>query len=110
MATLLRLRVSEEKYRTAISQLGEKISLLNDKLLALQGKRAEIERNYSGPQAAKAIETIKENENQVRKAIENVQLQKDNIENYLNSMNQTDTTIQGNYDEAMNLAKNIFND
>lgn len=108
MANVLTLKVSEEKYRTAIQQLGDKLNTLNGYLTDIQGKRAELERNYTGPQAAKAIATIKENEAQVRKAIENVKSHKEKIQAYLDSMSRADTEIQANFDEAANLAKSIF--
>jgi len=108
MASLITLKVSEEKYKTAISQLGEKLIQLDNCLLQIQGKRSQIEQNYSGEQAREAIAALKEDEAQVQKAIEAVRKQKDKIQSYLDSISTTDATIKGNYGQALAKAKNVF--
>ena len=104
----LNLKVSESLYRDTITQLGEKITALQHQLSQLQGKREQIERYYEGPTAKKAIDTIKKDEDNVSRAIEAVKVQKQQIERYLNEMNQGDQEINGTYNDALSSASSVF--
>lgn len=108
MASLITLKVSEEKYKTAINQLGDKLIALKECLSQIQGKRSQIETNYSGEQAREAIAALKEDEAQVQKAIDAVTAQKDKIQAYLDSISTTDTNIKGTYQQALQQAQSVF--
>ena len=105
----LTLKVSESKYKLTLSQLQQKIAQLQNALGQLQTQRQKIERAYTGPQATDAINAIKEDEKQVKRAIEMVTDQRDQIQKYLDSMDTAANKIQGDYSDAMKLAKDVFN-
>lgn len=105
----LRLKVSEEAYTEALTELGRKRETLAGYLRDLQGKRQAIERSYTGPQATEAINTIKKNEDQVQGAIERVRSQQEKIQEYLNSMSRADTDIKNDYKAAYDQANSVFN-
>lgn len=109
MASLLKLKVSEETYRDTLQKLGEKLQMLTENLERIKNHRQSIESKYTGPQADEAIKTLKTDEEQLQKSIDAVQKQRDTIEKYLDSMITTDSNIKSSYQDAMKLASDVFN-
>ena len=109
MATLLRLKVSENEYKEAISQLGTKLTELEGCLHDLQAKRGEIQGGkYEGEQGRKAIDAIMAYEAQLQTNIDKVRDQKAKIESYLTTMNTVDSEIKQGYDDSIREAQRIF--
>ena len=95
MADDIRLKVSEEKYQGTINDLNEKIDLLKNRYLP------EL-------RAKKGIETIQKNEDNIVKAIEKLEQQRDKIQRYLDSLRGADSQILGEFGNAMTQASGIF--
>ena len=86
MASTLRIKVSEEKYRETINKLGEKISELQECLSRLQNLKNKLSSAYTGPAAEKALDALQQNEQNVKTTLEKVQKQKEKIQQYIDSM------------------------
>lgn len=108
MATQLRLKVSEEKVRETIETLTTNISKMKDRVEQIQAHRANLEKVYVGPTAEKGILAIKEHEQKAIEQIEKLTKQKDALVQYLDLMNNTDSKITNDYEQAMSQAKNLF--
>ena len=102
------IKVSEEKYRDTIEQLGQKINTLKDCLNRLQKERDRVDTEYKGLQADAAILVIKANEKNVKAAIEDVEKKRDNLQNYLDSMIRADSEIKKKYEDAKSQADSVF--
>ena len=109
MADDIRLKVSEEKYQGTINDLNEKIDLLKNRYLPeLRAKKDQIANSYTGTTAKKGIETIQKNEDNIVKAIEKLEQQRDKIQRYLDSLRGADSQILGEFGNAMTQASGIF--
>ena len=104
----LTLKVSEEKYKETIARLSEKIDRLEECLGDLVNQRQKLQREYQGHQAEAAIDTIRTNEENVTRAIEEVRRKRDDLQNYLDSMGVADTNIKNTYNDAHIKAANVF--
>ena len=109
MASTLRIKVSEEKYRETINKLGEKISELQECLSRLQNLKNKLSSAYTGPAAEKALDALQQNEQNVKTTLEKVQKQKEKIKQYIDSMGSWNEDASKKYEEATAKAKNIFN-
>ena len=105
MASTLRIKVSEEKYRETINKLGEKISELQECLSRLQNLKNKLSSAYTGPAAEKALEALQQNEQNVKTTLEKVQKQKEKIQQYIDSMGSWNEDASKKYEVQLQKQK-----
>lgn len=104
-----RLKVSEQDYRTTIDNLKREEDVLQGALEKLQGMRIRLERGYTGPTAAKAVEAVKSEEARTTQALNATRRQREDIEGILERMNQEDSDIRKKFEEAKAKIDSAFN-
>lgn len=97
----LNIKINEEDYRQAITDLGIEYSNLNNALHDLQTQREKLSESFiSRVLTPGLIDMIKNKENEVQKSMQNVQKQIAKIEGRLTSLHTSETTISGKISEA----------
>lgn len=97
----LKIKINEEDYRQAITDLGIEYQNLDNALRDLQTQRQKLNENFiSRVLTPGLIDMIKNKENEVQKSMQNVQKQIEKIEARLTSLHTSETTISGKISEA----------
>ena len=97
----LNVKIDENDYRQALSDLSIEYRNLEGALHQLQTQREKLENNFISKNLTPGlINMIKNKEQEVQKSMDNVQLQITKIENRLTSLSNSETTISGKISEA----------
>ena len=108
-ASDFRLKVEKSKYNDKITAIGDKLRTLNDDYGRLETLRRDVDKFYTDGNADELKSLIDQQLVNVRKGMDACEESRKQIENFLKTMDESDTALSQSISEAMDAAKNVFN-